>query len=76
MTDCAPTVPVNFKSLVDERGLTRDNLQSLSQKLRKTYISHQDKPRYVTKISDREVVAIPPASLLKNLKGVVEQTVG
>ena len=67
---------VNFKSLVDEKGLTQDNLQSLSEELRKAYISHQDKPRYVTKISDREVVVIPSASLLNNLKGVVEQTVG
>ena len=67
---------VNFKSLVDEKGLTQDNLQPLSEKLRKAYLSHQDKPRYVTKISDREVVVIPSASLVKNLKGVVEQTVG
>jgi hypothetical protein len=62
--------------LVDEKGLTQDNLQPLSEKLRKAYLSHQDKPRYVTKISDREVVVIPSASLVKNLKGVVEQTVG
>ena len=67
---------VNFKSLVDERGLTQDNLQRLSQELRKAYIAHQDKPRYVTKISDREVVVIPSTSLVSNLKGVVEQTVG
>ena len=67
---------VNFKSLVDEKGLTQDNLESLSEELRKAYIAHQDKPRYVTKISDREVVVIPSASLLNNLKGVVEQTVG
>lgn len=67
---------VNFKSLVDEKGLSPDQLQNLSEELRKTYIAHQDKPRYVTKISDREVVVIPSSGLVNNLKGVVEQAVG
>ena len=66
---------VNFKSLVDEKGLTQDNLQRLSEELRNAYIAHQDKPRYMTRISDREVVVIPSTSLFSNLKGVVEQTV-
>jgi len=67
---------VNFKSLVDEKGLSQESLQNLSEKLREAYIAHQDKPRYVTRISDREVVVIPSTSLLNNLKDVVEQTVG
>ena len=66
---------VNFKSLVDEKGFSEYSLQKLSQKLRQAYIEHQDKPRYVTKISDREVVVIPSTSLLNNLKSVVEQAV-
>jgi hypothetical protein len=66
---------VNFKSLVDEKGLSQDSLQNLSEKLRKVYIAHQNKPRYVTGISDREVVVIPSTSLLNNLKSVVEQAV-
>jgi hypothetical protein len=67
---------VNFKSLVDEKGLSQTSLDHLSEELRKVYIAHQDKPRYMTRISDREVVVIPSTSLLNNLKGVVEQTVG
>ena len=67
---------VNFKSLVDEKGLSQTSLNHLSEELRKVYIAHQDKPRYVTRLSDREVVVIPSTSLLNNLKGVVEQTVG
>ena len=67
---------VNFKSLVDEKGLSPDSLNHLSEELRKAYIAHQDKPRYVTRISDREVVVIPSMSLLNNVKGVVEQAVG
>jgi hypothetical protein len=59
---------VNFKSLVDEKGLSPTSLNHLSEELRKAYIAHQDKPRYVTKISDREVVVIPSTSLLNNVK--------
>ena len=66
---------VNFKSLVDEKGLSPTSIEHLSEELRKAYIAHQDKPRYVTKISDREVVVIPSPSLLNNLKSVVRQAV-
>ena len=66
----------NFKSLVDEKGLSPISLQHLSEELKKAYIAHEDKPRFVTRISDREVVVIPSTSLLNTVKGVVEQTVG
>jgi hypothetical protein len=66
---------VNFKSLVDEKGLTTDKLQQLSEDLREVYIAHQDKPRFVTQINDRKVVVTPSTSLLDNLKVVVEKTV-
>jgi len=67
---------VNFKSLVEEKGLSLTSLNRLSDELKQAYIAHQDKPRFVTRISDREVVVIPSASLLNNLKGVVEETIG
>jgi hypothetical protein len=67
---------VNFKSLVAEKGFTNDRLEALSEELKKAYIAHEDKPRYVAKISDRDVVVIPSESLRNKLKGVVEQTVG
>jgi hypothetical protein len=67
---------VNLKSLVDEKGISPDNLDHLSEELRKAYIAYQHKPRYVTRISDREVVVIPSTSLVNNLKNVVEQTIG
>ena len=67
---------VNFKSLVDEKGISPTSLEQLSEELRKTYIAHQDKPRFVTKIKDRDVVVISSASLFNNLNGVVKETVG
>lgn len=67
---------VNLKSLVEEKGLSAASLESLSKELRQAYIAHQDKPRFVTKISDRDVVVIPSTSLVDTLKGVVAKTVG
>mgnify|MGYP001822668205 FL=1 len=67
---------INFKSLVEEKGLTPTSLEHLNEKLRQAYIAHQDQPRYVTKISDRDIVVSPSPSLLDNLKDVVEKTVG
>jgi len=67
---------VNFKSLVDEKGLSPTSLSRLSEELTKVYIAHQDKPRYVTRISNREVVVIPSPALSDELKGVVKETVG
>ena len=67
---------VNLKSLLDEKGISPDNLNHLSEELRKAYIEYQDKPRYIARISDRDVVVIPSTSLSSNLKNVVEQTVG
>jgi hypothetical protein len=67
---------VNFKSLADEKGLSPNSLLQLSDELKKAYIAHQDEPRYVTQINDREVVVIPSTSLLNNLEGVVAQAVG
>jgi hypothetical protein len=67
---------VNFKSLADEKGLSPNSLLQLSDELKKAYIAHQDEPRYVTQVSDREVVVIPSTSLLNNLEGVVAHAVG
>jgi hypothetical protein len=67
---------VNFKSLVEEKGLPPDKLQKLSEDLRQTYIAHQDKPRFVTQINDRDVVVIPSTSLKDKLKDVVKKMVG
>ena len=67
---------INFKSLTDKKGLSPDSLLQLSDELKNAYIAHQDEPRYITQISDREVVVIPSTSLLNSLKGVVDQAVG
>jgi len=67
---------VNFKSLVDDKGLDPSSLSQLSEELTRAYEAHQDKPRYTTKISNRQVVVIPSSALSDRLKNVVKETVG
>ena len=67
---------INFKSLVEKKGISGSSLENLSKELRKAYVAHQEKPRYITKVSDRDVVVIPSTSLVNQLKGVVKKTVG
>ncbi len=67
---------INFKTLADEKGLSSNGLLQLSDELKNAYIAHQNEPRYVIQISNREVVVIPSTSLLNDLKGVVAQAVG
>ncbi len=66
---------VNFKSLVEEKGLRADQLEQLSGRLREIYINHKSEPRYCTVIQNRKVVVTPSEPLLKEVKEVIEETV-
>lgn len=66
---------VNFKSLVEERGLRADQLEKLSDHLREIYIKHKSEPRYCTVIQDRKVVVTPSEPLLNEVQEVIAKTV-
>ncbi len=66
---------VNFKSLVEEKGLRADQLENLSGRLRQIYINHASEPRYCTVIQDRKVVVTPSKPLLNEVKEVIEKTI-
>jgi len=67
---------VNFKSLVEEKGLSMISLERLSDRLKQIYIQHQDEPRYSMKISDKNVVITPSETLKSDIRKVIEDTVG
>jgi len=67
---------VNFKSLVEEKGLSMISLERLSDRLKQIYIQHQDEPRYSMKISDKNVVITPSETLKNDIRKVIEDTVG
>ena len=67
---------VNFKSLVEEKGLSEVRLGMLSPELGKAYASHKDEARFTSTIGGREVVVIPSDALFSDLKKVVHEAIG
>jgi len=67
---------VNFKSLVEEKGLSMISLVRLSDRLKQIYIQHQAEPRYSMTISDKNVVITPSETLKTDIRKVIEDTVG
>ncbi len=66
---------INFKSLVEEKGLSIISLEKLSDRLKSIYIKHQEEPRYSTTINDKQVVVTPSETLRNDIKKVIEDTV-
>ena len=66
---------VNFKKLVEEKGLPAEQLEKLSTRLREIYINHKSEPRYCTVIKDRQIVVTPSEPLLAEVKEVIDKTV-
>jgi len=66
---------VNFKSLVEEKGLSIISLERLSDRLKAVYIEHQEEPRYSTTISNKQVVVTPSETLKSDIRKVIEDTI-
>ena len=66
---------VNFRSLVEEKGLSMISLEKLSDRLKEVYIQHQQEPRYSKTILDKKIVVTPSETLREDLKRVVNETV-
>jgi hypothetical protein len=67
---------VNFKRLVEEKGLPEYKLEKLSNQLRDIYVSHKSEPRYATTVHGRQVVVTPSDLMLTEVKDVIDKTVG
>jgi len=67
---------VNFKSLVEEKGLSMISLEKLSDRLKEIYIKHQGEPRYSISVRDTSVVVTPSETLKTDIRQVIEDTVG
>ena len=67
---------VNFKSLVEEKGLSIISLERLSDRLKQVYIQHQEEPRYTTMINNKQIVVTPSETLKKDIRKVIEDTIG
>jgi len=67
---------INFKSLVEEKGLSMISLEKLSDRLKQLYIRHQEDPRFSTTIQDKQVVVTPSNTLENDIKKVIDDTIG
>jgi hypothetical protein len=67
---------INFKGLVEEKGLSMISLEHLSDRLKELYIKHQDEPRYSMTISDKQVVVTPSETLKSDIRKVIDDTLG
>ena len=67
---------VNFRSLVEEKGLSVVLLEQLSNRLKEVYTKHQEAPRYSMTIGDKQIVVTPSESLKSDIRKVIEDAVG
>jgi hypothetical protein len=66
---------VNFKNLVEEKGLSMISLEKLSDRLKAVYIEHQEEPRFSTTIKDKHIVVTPSETLQGDIKKVIDETI-
>ncbi len=67
---------VNFKSLVEEKGLSVVSLEKLSDRLKAVYIQHQEEQRFSATINEKQVVVTPSETLKGDIEKVIEEVVG
>ncbi len=64
---------LNFKTLVDERGVKPDELLNLSNKLRKVYEENLDDARFTTKIGKKSIVVTPSEQFRNQVKDIIQK---
>ncbi len=66
----------NFKSLVEDKGVSEIKLQRMVGKLRDAYIDSKTTERNSATIGGKQVVVTPCADLADNIKQVIHETIG
>lgn len=61
----------SFMSVMKERGLTKEQVQNLSDELRDVYTTHQDEPRYSYTLGGQTLVVTPAATPAEDLRRVI-----
>jgi hypothetical protein len=63
----------SFKTLMEEKNLSPQRIQNLSDKLRDIYAQHRDDPRYITRLADQAITVNPSASFADDVSGVIRE---
>lgn len=62
----------SFKTLMEEQGLSGQDVAKISDQLREVYVRHHDsEPHYKTTIANREVVVTPSAPLEHDVREIL-----
>lgn len=63
----------NFKTLADEKGIGPQELQSLSERLRKIYEENLDDARYTAKIGKKNITVTPSDEFRNQVSEAIRQ---
>lgn len=63
----------NFKSLVEEQGLSVVTLEKLSDELKNAYIRGEDEDRFMARVGEREVVVTPSETLATDVRKIIRK---
>jgi hypothetical protein len=66
----------NFKTLMQERGLTPQMVQIFSDKLREAYIREKDAPRFSFTLAGRSVKVAPDDNLSRDVARIIAELDG
>lgn len=61
----------SFMSVMKEKGLSREQIQDLSDELRDVYTTHQEEPRYSFMLGGKKLVVTPATPLAEDLRKVI-----
>lgn len=65
----------SFKTLMEEKGLSPQRVQSLSDKLRDVYKRHSDEPRFSASLADHTITVNPSSSFADDVSSVIREVV-
>ena len=63
----------NFKSLVDEKGLSVVTLERLSDELKAAYVRGEKEQRFSARVGDHDVVVTPSAMLATDISSIIQK---
>ena len=64
----------SFKTLMEEHGMTAQEINKLSDELREIYTRHHDTEHFKTRIADREIVVTPSEPLESDVREILSRT--
>jgi hypothetical protein len=63
----------NFKSLVEEKGLSVVTLEKLSDELKAAYVRHEGESRFSASLGEHEIVVTPSEPLCGEISGIIQK---